>query len=296
MGEYRAYQNETDIKETWYIEESGSDSEGAPYVKWKPLDKYWAKVFKITDKLGNPKYRYLTRFIKSTIILAHGNADVEKGFSVNALLVTSAKASLSASSIVALRTTKDAIRTLGSGSILSVQITREMLHYVHNAHASYKAEKEKEQEVERKAAQDKAKAKHKEEVLAEKLKDIKKREEELTAKLAAVQQLLAEGNTKLSEALRKKDNAQIAVAQAMMSSASSKLLQTQVELSSVITQLHSMSKSSSHSSGAKSKQPCAGPSGTKRQSSADAGATSGIGPTEKNLRNNVIYLTYSYQE
>ena len=33
MGEYRAYQNETEIKENWCIKESGNDSEGAPYVK-----------------------------------------------------------------------------------------------------------------------------------------------------------------------------------------------------------------------------------------------------------------------
>ena len=48
-GEYRAYQCETDIKENWFIEESGKDCEGVPYIKWKFRDKYWAKAFKIIN-------------------------------------------------------------------------------------------------------------------------------------------------------------------------------------------------------------------------------------------------------
>ena len=52
--------------------------------------------------------------IKSVIILAHGNADVERGFSTNALLATPAKASFSTASIVALRTIKDALCTIGT--------------------------------------------------------------------------------------------------------------------------------------------------------------------------------------
>ena len=51
---------------------------------------------------------------KSVIILARGNVDVEKGFSTNTLLITLAKASFSPASIVALRTIKDALCTIGS--------------------------------------------------------------------------------------------------------------------------------------------------------------------------------------
>ena len=59
---------------------------------------------KITNELGNPKYHYLMPLIKSVIILAQGNADIERGFSTKTLLVTSAKASYSPASSVALRT------------------------------------------------------------------------------------------------------------------------------------------------------------------------------------------------
>ena len=101
--------------------------------------------------MGNPKYRFLTRLIKSIIVLAHGNADVERGYSVNALLVSSAKTSLSSASFVALRTMKDAIRTLGSGTVLNVPITHDMLCYVQifqNAPAHYR--KAKDEDVKRK--------------------------------------------------------------------------------------------------------------------------------------------------
>ena len=52
--------------------------------------------------------------IRSVIILARGNADVRKGVSTNAFLVTPAKASFSPASIVALRIMKDALCTVGS--------------------------------------------------------------------------------------------------------------------------------------------------------------------------------------
>ena len=241
MGEYRAYQNETEIKENWYIQESGNDSEGAPYVKWKPLDKYWARIFKITDELGNPKYRFLTHLIKCVIVLAHGNADVEQGFSVNALLVSSAKTSLSSASIVALRTMKDAKRTLGSGTVLNVPITRDMLRYVQNAHAHYR--KERDEDVKRKEETAKAKAREEEKEKTEKLRDLKVREGELTSEIAAAQELLSEGNSKLAEAQKKKDATQIAVAQAMLSSATTKFSQTQTEMTGIITELLNLKRS-----------------------------------------------------
>ena len=61
--------------------------------------------------------------IKSVIILAHGYVDVERGFSTNALLITPPKASVSPASIVALRTIKDTLCTVGS-NLLRVPITR----------------------------------------------------------------------------------------------------------------------------------------------------------------------------
>ena len=75
--------------------------------------------------------------------MAHGNADVERGFSTNVLLVRPTKASSSPASIVALRTIKDALCTVGS-NVLQVPITLELLRHVQNAYVCYKAEKKDE--------------------------------------------------------------------------------------------------------------------------------------------------------
>ena len=66
--------------------------------------------------------------IKSVIVLAHGNADVKKGFSTNALLVMPATASFSSTSIVALQTLKDALCTVDS-NVLRVPKTLELFFY-----------------------------------------------------------------------------------------------------------------------------------------------------------------------
>ena len=75
--------------------------------------------------------------------MAHGITDVERGFSTNTLLVIPAKASFSPASIVALRTMKDTLCTVGS-NVLRIPITLELLRHVQNAHVCYKAEKEDE--------------------------------------------------------------------------------------------------------------------------------------------------------
>ena len=98
---------------------------------------------------------------------------------------------------------KNAIRTLGSGTVLNVPITRDMLRYIQNAHAHYR--KEKNEDAKRKEEERaKAKAREEEKEKTEKLRDFKVREGKLTCEIAAVQQLLSEGNSKLAEALKKK--------------------------------------------------------------------------------------------
>ena len=67
--------------------------------------------------------------IKSVIILIYSNADVERGFSTNALLVTPAKASFSPAFFVALRTIKVILCAVGS-NVLRVPINLKLLRHV----------------------------------------------------------------------------------------------------------------------------------------------------------------------
>jgi len=86
------------------------------YRSWLSIDKYWAKVFKKTTDLGQPMCPTLSKLVKCVIIIAHGNADVERGFSANASIVTPNRSALNASSVSGLWTIQDAVRQSRSGS------------------------------------------------------------------------------------------------------------------------------------------------------------------------------------
>jgi hypothetical protein len=61
IAQYKCYQQDAAINDSWYIEDKGMDAGGNPFVKWRRLDVYWAKVFTMTDDLGQPKYHHLKR-------------------------------------------------------------------------------------------------------------------------------------------------------------------------------------------------------------------------------------------
>ncbi|KAG8175488.1 hypothetical protein JTE90_004180 [Oedothorax gibbosus] len=125
-------------------------------VKYERLDSfYWAKVLKLNDKIfGAKKYDKLSRLIKACLSLSHGNADPERGFSVNKTIVSSERTSLSEKTIIGLRLVKDAVRRHGS-NVLNVPITLHLLNYVTKSHSAFKEEKEREAA----AAKEKAKKK-----------------------------------------------------------------------------------------------------------------------------------------
>ncbi|CAM4981143.1 unnamed protein product, partial [Rotaria socialis] len=59
--------------------------------------------------------------------LSHGNADVERGFSENAALITDDRSSLSDISINGLRATKDAVKFYGQGKVMKFQFAKDFL-------------------------------------------------------------------------------------------------------------------------------------------------------------------------
>ncbi|CAF2091876.1 unnamed protein product [Rotaria magnacalcarata] len=71
--------------------------------------------------------------------LLHGNADVERGFSENAALITDDRSSLTLSdiSINGLRATKDAVKFYGQGKVHKVPICKGLLDNVEEAHSRY---------------------------------------------------------------------------------------------------------------------------------------------------------------
>ena len=68
------------------------------------VDHFWRDIFAIVGNDGiTPKYPVLTVFVKSLLVIAHGNSDVERGFSDSGHSVTAERASLSEASINGLQ-------------------------------------------------------------------------------------------------------------------------------------------------------------------------------------------------
>ncbi len=66
-----------------FVSGEGQNSDGTAFVKYKRIDEYWYRVMQITDTRGDAKYQSLGFIVKIALSLAHGQADVERGFSTN---------------------------------------------------------------------------------------------------------------------------------------------------------------------------------------------------------------------
>ncbi len=95
--------------------------------------------------------------MKNVLIIAHGNADVERGFSINSNIITENRALLSEASINGLRLVYDGVKYFGSGSahtvrllmssfdvtmyfILQVPISSDMINIVKKSSRNYHEE------------------------------------------------------------------------------------------------------------------------------------------------------------
>ena len=74
------------------------------FIKWHRIDHYWSKVLMITSSQGQPKYPQLAKVVRPSLVLSHGQADVERGFSKNRHVVTIYRSNLKQESVNAVRT------------------------------------------------------------------------------------------------------------------------------------------------------------------------------------------------
>ena len=86
----------------------------------------------------------LSGLVKLVMILSHGNAFVESGFLANEEMLVD---NMSEGSFVAPRMVFDGV--MNEGDISNVDVNREMLKFVNNAHSEYvkQLEKQKEQQT-----------------------------------------------------------------------------------------------------------------------------------------------------
>lgn len=128
-NEWQLYQADINITSEW------STTDGDAVIA---IDTYWARVLKLKDVCGQPKYPTITIVVKAALAVNHGQADVERGFSLNKLVVTESRVSLKQKTVVALRTVKDVVNR--HDSVDKVKISRQLLTRHRSAHAAYVAD------------------------------------------------------------------------------------------------------------------------------------------------------------
>ena len=114
-------------------------------VKYESIDVYWSKVGKMTRPTGERKYPALMKLARIALTLSHGNADVERGFSKNKLLLTSHRMRLEMPAINGLRTVSSYVSKYQSEPH-SLPFSKNVANSICSSHASYE-ERKKEREV-----------------------------------------------------------------------------------------------------------------------------------------------------
>lgn len=245
-SEWRMYASDNIPKE-WYIEEEYNTSQGH-HITWTRIDDYWHSVLKQSTSLGAPKYPTLSKVVKAALTLSHGQAHVERGFSLNKTLVTSIRSRLKDKSINGLRTVQDRVKQ--EGGVTQVPITPTTLNAFQKAYSKYKADKREEKRIEDEKSQQEEKRKE-EEKRSELKRKQERKETELYAKQKKLQEdidsskkLLEEANRRLKkECAKKKINAtEISAAQALLESGKSKLDVSTKSLKKVSDEISSISK------------------------------------------------------
>jgi hypothetical protein len=94
----------------------------------------------MTDNRGDSKYPTLAAVVKMALSLSHGQADVERGFSLNKHILND-RSLLSEKVLCATRTVKEVL--IRHGSVTSVPITPALIAAYRGAHKLYKDDLEK---------------------------------------------------------------------------------------------------------------------------------------------------------
>ena len=219
------------------------------------VDHFWSKVFELRDVTGKERYPALQKVVMASLVIAHGNADVERGLSDNKRVVSKERTKMSLDNIIGIRATQDAVRFYdpNNENAAKLPITRRLLVAVRNSHAAYKARLEiKKQELEKKKrAKEAGDATHKEEqrqqtaekvALQEPDEELVKKQHEAQKILKTGEALLADGNAKLSAALLAKDFQMASIAQAVIEAGQKKCKTAREQLEAIESKKKSVNR------------------------------------------------------
>ena len=178
--------------------------------KIEEVSAFWCQVFQLKNSMdGLSRYKVLPKFVIPCLLMSHGNADPERGFSTNKLLVTKQKCSLSEETIVATRFIKDQISHVNHVTEL---ITRDVTKFCLLSHARYaqfmtdkkKKEAESDNEMANAAAEEERnRLKRK---LDDEVEEVTKQIKEATKQKDAADDVIKMGQNMLTEACTQGEN------------------------------------------------------------------------------------------
>ncbi|GBN25073.1 hypothetical protein AVEN_77986-1 [Araneus ventricosus] len=97
------------------------------YNRSSRLDHFWLNIID-----SGHEFQEFKNFCQFVLILSHGNATVERGFSINKECLIHNQTE---ESLIALRSVHDAVVT--AGGISAVKINKDLVHSARNAHGFY---------------------------------------------------------------------------------------------------------------------------------------------------------------
>lgn len=177
-------------------------------IKSMRLDHYWQKIFDMKDSFGNPKFKILTKLVKALLSLAHGNAECERGFSLNKNLLDN-RSSLSIESINGLRQMKSHIKRIGG--LENLKIEKEILQSVKDAGQKYRQRIQTSQNIQKRKLELDEEEK--------KSDDLKKEGEMLAQQIQSSQIMLSKAEEIIAKGLKKKDLSEIEMGQVLLKEA-----------------------------------------------------------------------------
>ena len=204
-GMVKLSQGDLVIPEDWYRhtsentddddEEEEDTAQSDQVLKYKRIDVYWSNVGKMTRPTGERKYPALMKLARIALTLNHGNADVERGFSKNKLLLTSHRMRWDMPAINGLYTVSSYVSKYRSEPH-RLPFSKDLTNSIRSSHESYEERKKKEREVMKKRRQEEDGGEG----------EAEEREvDNLLKKKKSSEALLQEGMSMLDEAMKIKD-------------------------------------------------------------------------------------------
>ena len=140
---------------------------------FRRIDNYWTDVSHIADETtSKPKYGKLSKLTFCILVLPHGNAEPERGFSINKLMLQIHGVAIHEETMVALRMVKEHI--LKCKGVMNVSISQDLIKSVYSAYQRYNIFMDAKKEEEKKAEEEKERKKL-EAVEASKVSEVKER-------------------------------------------------------------------------------------------------------------------------